>query len=260
MTATFQGETIDAWNRTRNQIKNKINVNETFIIDPKRNVNKNEKQSIWNNSNKHELLDPDVFRIDVLGNVIIKSIKYEKCNSNRIFAGEYEHLVSHSHGGQSDTQNVCLLNAGINRSKSNSELYTLKYNEMLGLCSRYGMSARVLLEKLRYDQEDFCNEYNLYFEKINGIWTTKVHNKYNGEIRTKKENRRKEEKAERRTREEKRSNREQQINIEHFVAGAVIILVIENHEVIYNTISSAWNNTYNFFFGETKEEIKEIQY
>lgn len=132
--SNLNNDDFKKWKNTTNKLNNKIKKSmigeENLVLDKRRNVNNKEKDEIWNNSKTHHQLDSDIFRLDILGNVIIKNIKYSKNNANKIFAGEYEHILSHSKGGKSNTENVCLLNAGINRSKSNNELYTLKYYEM----------------------------------------------------------------------------------------------------------------------------------
>lgn len=142
-------------------------------LDKKRNVNEKQKEIIWKNSDIHTKLDPNVFRIDILGNVIIKKIRYSNNLKNRIFAGEYEHLKSYSNGGRSDTDNVCLLNVGINRSKGKNEMYKIKYYEYKGLFCEFGMSAEEFLKELKYDAHAFCEEYDLHFfiEKVNGKYT-----------------------------------------------------------------------------------------
>jgi hypothetical protein len=236
--ARFETDNNTKWKngnkKMYNHIQKSIKGQENLVIDKKRNVNSKEKENIWNNCKTHNQLDPDIFRLDVLGNVIIKDIKYYKNNPNKIFAGEYEHILSHSKGGKSDTNNVCLLNAGINRSKSNNELYTLKFYEMKGLCSVYGMNANQLLYLLRYEHHEFCEKYDLYFQNVNGIFTTKVYNPYKNEVK----------------------NQENYDNITSKVASSLaitgLILVVENRNEIKDTIVSYWN----WLFGN--DDNKEI--
>jgi hypothetical protein len=146
----------DTYKKEMNILKKICEKEGSLELDKKRNVNQQQKEIIWQKSNEHDKLDPNVFRIDILGNVVIKRIRYSNNTKNRIFAGEYEHLKSYSNGGKSDTDNVCLLNAGINRSKGKNEMYKIKYYEYKGLCCEFGMSAEEFLKELKYDAHSFC--------------------------------------------------------------------------------------------------------
>ena len=139
-------------------------------IDKKRQVNNVEKEQIWNSSETHPDFNGDYFRIDFLGNVCIKNIKYSKNNTNKVFACEYEHVISHSHGGQSTIDNVVLLNAGINRATKANECYKLNFYEANGYNKVHGMKFNELLKKLQYDLHGTCEEYNLTFTKKNKKW------------------------------------------------------------------------------------------
>jgi hypothetical protein len=258
MNTNFNLSSDDQWKKSVKKILKEIGKDiENIVIDKKRNVNESEKLFIWNKSIDHPNLDPKSFRIDVLGNVIIKNIKYTKINNNKVFAGEYEHIQSHSFGGRSNTENVCLLNAGINRSKSNKQLFKLNYNEVNGSCRIHGMTANVLLEKLDYQLHATCSYYNLHFQQLNGIWT--VSNGYNNEVKNARTARKNNEKSQKRQIEENRNYKEKETNIQVAVVVLVITTIINNRVEIYNGVSYAWNSSYNFFFGETKEEINLIK-
>jgi hypothetical protein len=241
--SNLNSDDFKKWKNTTNKLNNKIKKSmigeENLVLDKRRNVNGKEKDEIWNNSKTHNQLDPNIFRLDVLGNVIIKNIKYSNNTANKIFAGEYEHILSHSKGGKSNIENVCLLNAGINRSKSNNELYTLKYYEMKGLCNEYGMNVNDLLFKLKYEQHEFCEEYDLYFEKVNGIFTTKVYNTYKSEIR----------------KQEKFNDLTDKLATGLAVTG--LILIVEHRNEIKERIINLWNWARTAFDTETIK-TKEI--
>ena len=148
----------------------------------KRNLARQMKNELWNNSDIHDNFNSDIFRSDCLGNVAIKYISYNNNdNRNIIFAYEYEHLVSYSNGGSNNIKNLRILNAGINRSKKNTELFTLNYHETHGYCSISGMKFDDLLEELEYCIHRTCKKYNLLFIKKDKIYTLeKVNGKYSG--------------------------------------------------------------------------------
>ena len=156
-----------------------------FIIDTKRQVNNHEKQEIWNNARTNELLDPEIFKLDMIGLVCIEKQLLKKFSNdiNEIFDCEYEHILSHCHGGRSDSDNVFLLNTHINRHKGSKEIYKFNHYEILGLSYNRGMDSDELLEKLEPNLHNTCKKYNLYFYKMeDGVWSIndeQYNNQYN---------------------------------------------------------------------------------
>src|SRR4029078_290766 len=70
------------------------------------------KIQIWNKSRPFLGFNPEHFRQDALGNVCVKGLStYRKFDERSKLAYHYEHILSHSHGGQVETGNLCLLNA-----------------------------------------------------------------------------------------------------------------------------------------------------
>jgi 5-methylcytosine-specific restriction endonuclease McrA len=156
-----------------------INSFENLPIDSKRNIGKNDKNIVWELCTKIAGLDPNVFRLDVLGNLVIRGIKYTKNNANRVFALEYEHLKSYSLGGQSIINNIVILVAGINKVKGARELIKYNRNEMSGLSARHGITPEYLLEQLENNFTKTCEKYNLDFKKIGDMITVDPTISYN---------------------------------------------------------------------------------
>jgi hypothetical protein len=172
----------DHWEKDIKNFKNQISDYDLIEIDKKRNINYDEKDTVWENSESHLSFDNDIFRKDILGNVCIRYIQYRKDVKSRVFACEYEHIIAHSAYGPSTIENVCLLNAGINRSKSNNNLYDTKFYEMKGWCSVYGISFSDLEFKLLNDLHATCLKYDLYFKKNPlGEWVVDRNENYNNQ-------------------------------------------------------------------------------
>lgn len=170
-----------------NKIIKQLQKRTEIVLDPKRQVNNADKESIWNESKNIKHFDYNIFKKDILGNVVIKNIQYNNNKFNKEFAAEFEHFVAYSDGGESSKDNVCLLNAGINRSKKQKGIYHLNYYEKDGLNANFGVSPKQLLTELNYDLHNTCKEYNLHFTMKNNYWTilknNKNYKKYNDEYK-----------------------------------------------------------------------------
>jgi hypothetical protein len=156
-------------------------------IDPKRQISYGEKEYVWNQSISHNSFSPEIFRCDPLGAVAIKYLTYKNTSvQQRKFAYEYEHIVSHSRFGKSVPQNICILNAGINRSKGKKPMTGVDFYEFKGLVSHYALTFDELLDFLEDDLHGTCEYYNLYFYKNNqGKWSIhKNGNTYQGYSRS----------------------------------------------------------------------------
>jgi hypothetical protein len=161
-----------------NQIKKQVENYKLSKPDKLRIIPKKDKEFVWNNSEKHPNFDHSIFRIDIIGNIVIKGICYNTNPYNRCFVVEYEHFISHSKGGKTSKSNTCILNAGINKSKGDKPLYEHNFEEYNGLKYYYGVSPGDLLEELEYNLHNTCKKYNLLFKKKRGFWTlVKNHNK-----------------------------------------------------------------------------------
>jgi hypothetical protein len=151
-------------------------------VDKRRNINKGEKNIVWKNAPSYPGFDGNVFKKDILDNVCIRHMLYRTNSRSSSFSCEYEHIISHSDCGPSTIENVGLLNAGINRSKSNTALYNIHFYEMKGLCSVFGISFEKLERRLDTDLHQVCLEYNLYFTKNESDrWTVDPIKEYNNQ-------------------------------------------------------------------------------
>jgi hypothetical protein len=161
-------------------------------IDPKRQISYAEKEYVWNQSISHNSFNSEIFRCDPLGAVAIKYLTYKNTSvQQRKFAYEYEHIVSHSQFGKSVPQNICILNAGINRSKGKKPMTDVQFYEFKGLVSHYALTFDELLDFLEDDLHGTCEYYNLYFYKNNQAkWsihkTGNTYQKYNSSYKPKK--------------------------------------------------------------------------
>jgi hypothetical protein len=63
--------------------------------------------------------------------------------------------------------NVCILNAGINRSKGKKPMTDVQFYEFKGLVSHYGITFDDLLDSLEHALHATCEHFNLYFYKNN---------------------------------------------------------------------------------------------
>ena len=81
------------------------------------------KEKCWNNSPIISNRDPNRWRLDALGNPVMKSLR----GFQGIFCHEYDHIFPYSLGGTSTLDNCQILQTNINRKKGN-QFYS---NEML---------------------------------------------------------------------------------------------------------------------------------
>ena len=165
-----------SWRLKTKALQKQLKNDNEFIIYKRKQISKSEKSEIWDISKTNQSFDSRMFRQDILNNVIIKHIRYTLDNENKVFAGEYEHFISHSNGGESSPDNICLLNAGINRSKGSKEVFKLDFYEKEGLQTNFGMSFNRLLELLNSNLHNTCKKYNLIFILIGDIWSIKTEN------------------------------------------------------------------------------------
>ena len=170
-------------------LKKELNYNETIQLerDSKRQVSKSEKEKIWNNSTTHYNFDPDYFRKDILGNVCVKNLCVYRSFSNRNqISYQYEHIRAYSNGGKTNTQNVCLLNSGINNMKRSEEIFTINFITAFGYCKYHGISFEDLESELNNNIHLVCDKYNIYFYKNGTEWTVKEY-AYNNQYLNKHE-------------------------------------------------------------------------
>ena len=156
----------DSMNKTE-KILEKSELRGNFI-DPKRQISYREKEVVWNQATSNDSFDPEIFKSDPIGSVAIKYLTYNNATGHqRKFAYEYEHIISHSVGGKSVIGNICILNAGINRSKGKKPMTDVQFYEFKGLVSHYALTFNELLDFLENDLHSTCEHFNLYFYKNN---------------------------------------------------------------------------------------------
>lgn len=167
----FNRDNRKEYEKTKNKIAKTIDDNENLrgnFIDPKRQISYQEKEVVWNQAISNDSFDPEIFKSDPLGSVAIKYLTYNNATAEqRKFAYEYEHIISHSQFGKSVPGNICILNAGINRSKGKKPMTDVQFYEFKGLVSHYALTFNELLDYLENDLHSTCEHFNLYFYKNN---------------------------------------------------------------------------------------------
>jgi hypothetical protein len=135
-------------------------------IDPKRQISSNDKESVWQQATINPFFDETIFRCDPFGSIAIKGLNYNNTTSTqKKFVFDYEHIVAHSENGKSIKENICILNAGINRVKGSKPLTSINFYEFQGLVKTKSITFDQLLEDLENDLHSCCNHYDLYFFK-----------------------------------------------------------------------------------------------
>jgi hypothetical protein len=137
-------------------------------IDPKRQISRKDKEIVWYQSITSPYFDETIFRCDPLGCVAIKNINSNiTCETQKNFSYDYEHIVSHSANGRSIIENICILNAGINRSKGTKPLTGIDFYKSQGLVEINSIKFEQLLSNLENDLDSCRRYYDLYFYKNN---------------------------------------------------------------------------------------------
>jgi hypothetical protein len=139
----------------------------------KRNFTQKEKEEIWEESKEYKPFDKDLLRVDIMGNVIAKNVLRIDPVRN-LLAGEYEHIESHSQGGETKVENACLLQAGINHIKREKPLYELTRKEYIELKNNFGVKPKDLLRGLENNYDNTCKKFNVVFEKKGKKWAPVV--------------------------------------------------------------------------------------
>jgi hypothetical protein len=147
--------------------------------DKNRQIPLVDKLIVWNESCTHPDFDPELFKSDYIGCIVLKGLT--TCNTvtgtfRRKLAYEFEHLVPHSQGGRSDFNNVVILNAGINRSKGNRRsIKDMNFYEIQGYIGRFGVKFEDLKRELDEDLHRTCMKYDLiFFITGNNLWSVEM--------------------------------------------------------------------------------------
>jgi len=119
------------------------------------------KEKCWNNAPIVANRDPSRWRLDALGNPVMKVLR----GSQGIFCHEYDHIFPYSLGGTSTLDNCQILQTNINRKKgnqffSNKELLNFKQKipESLKKIGIYNIDNKLLdiAEELVYGNINRC--------------------------------------------------------------------------------------------------------
>lgn len=123
----------------------------------------------WNESITHPNFDENFFRLDILGNLVIKDDCFYGINKNSDVK-KFDYTI-YSGGDQSQVYNGGLLNDQIKRSLGNNDLYSIDKDKLKQYCNEYGVNPEEFLYNLENDL-DYTNEkYELEFRKCsNGKW------------------------------------------------------------------------------------------
>ena len=117
------------------------------------------KEKCWNNAPTIKNRDPNRWRLDSLGNPVMKTLR----GSQGIFCHEYDHIFPYSLGGTSTLDNCQILQTNINRKKGNQ--YFSK-NELLNFKQKIPESLqRIGITKIDNKLLDIAEE--LIYGNIN---------------------------------------------------------------------------------------------
>jgi hypothetical protein len=166
----------DAFTNNKPKIIENLKPFKGFGKDPQRTFSRSQGKQLWKLAHINDSFDPRFFRQDFFGCLVAHDIKYSG-NENvlqRKLAYDMEHLISHSKNGITDIGNGDLLCSGINRSKGDTECFTLNVNEYSKYKERFGIIPEDLLIELENNLHETCRKYNLVFIKNqNNVWTLK---------------------------------------------------------------------------------------
>jgi hypothetical protein len=133
--------------------------------DKKRVLPLKEKQIVYENSKPANCFDPDYFRIDGIGCLVIKFLQYIKNEPSSKLAFDYEHRIPYSGGGPTIIDNSCLLISGFNRGKGPKPIHEFSLESMKNFVKKYGITPREFRKDLKEHGIDYISKkYNLLFE------------------------------------------------------------------------------------------------
>ena len=126
------------------------------------------KRLIWKEAKKDERFNPDFFRIDVLGCLVINRSNCYGMRSEKL-AVEYEHVHSHSYGGKGTLENGVLLNALINNKKKQKMIIEHSPEELKNYKKECSIDADVFYNEIEKNIHSVCEKYDLIFTKEAGM-------------------------------------------------------------------------------------------
>lgn len=148
----------------------KIDENGNIEKHKKRIFDNKQKKEIFDNAKEYKQFDTDTMKVDLTGFIVIKDIVVIDTQRKDVSC-EYEHIHSHNQGGQTEIENAGLLQSKLNRSKGDTPLYGINYNELKELKKKCGgIKPKYLLHGLENDYDNTCKKINLFFEKVGKKW------------------------------------------------------------------------------------------
>lgn len=143
-----------------------------IILDPNRIFTRKQKKEIWDASKKYNQFDENTMRVDLIGCIIIKDLQRTD-KVRKALGGEYEHIHSHSKGGETKTENGCILQCDVNNKKRANQIFELYRKEYVRY-RKTGIMPNELRLGLENDFENTCKKFNILFEKIGTKWSPVV--------------------------------------------------------------------------------------
>ena len=147
----------------------KFNENGEIIIDKKRTFSTKEKQKIWNDAKPYKQFNKDFVRVDIMGHVVIKDLQRID-QVRKPLSAEYEHINSHSKGGETVSENGCLLQSKVNNIKREIPIFDLDRKDYIKYKKHYAVKPKELHKGLENDRNYICKKYNMAFEKEGKKW------------------------------------------------------------------------------------------
>jgi hypothetical protein len=133
--------------------------------DQKRTLKPKEKEIVWQDAEPVDGCDPNSIRLDIIGCVVIKYLRYSRNNPNNKFAFDYEHIAPHIIGGPTTPINNCLLISWFNMSKGPKPLYEISDETMKDVIKNHGVLPKDFLKEVTDNGIDYISKkYNLLFE------------------------------------------------------------------------------------------------
>lgn len=139
----------------------------------KKFISNDDKENLWADAYISDSFDENIFRLDILGNLIVKNMSYNNSNNEqKKFAYELEQVKN--------SQDTCFINTGILsildiHLKCQLDSLKLLHNVNLlreHIIYEYIIQEHHLLYDLENDLHNTCIKYNLLFGKnINDKWT-----------------------------------------------------------------------------------------
>ncbi len=150
-------------------IKNKAEKLYSEEKDNQRCFKIKQKEEEYYNCKKINGFDPEVFRTDIVENLIFKpSLKlHHKTNNKNVLkmvAGG-EHIISYSGGGKTNQENCAILANEVNKAKKDIPLYDMGKNTRQNYNKNYGINPKEFLDNFNKNPKQLCKDFDLNIVK-----------------------------------------------------------------------------------------------